>query len=165
MKSGSFLLLFNKLKTKIFLVLRSDFPVWGLTGGGLNDCEKPNDGAKRESIEETGFEVKLIKYIGKYKYNNYIIFVYEGRRVRGKFKPEFDGCKGRWFSVDCLPKNMIYLSKTIIKDALIERNKPFFKKCSLYNLRDFGLFLRHPLKLLKFIIVKLTKGFFVAAKN
>jgi ADP-ribose pyrophosphatase YjhB (NUDIX family) len=79
MKSGSFLLLFDKSKTKIFLVLRSDFPVWGLTGGGLNECEKPDDGAKRESVEETGFEVKLIKYIGKYKNNNnYIIFVYEG---------------------------------------------------------------------------------------
>ncbi len=165
MKSGSFLLLFNKSKTKIFLVLRSDFPVWGLTGGGLNDCEKPDDGAIRESIEETGFDVKLIKYIGKYRNNNFIIFVYEGRKVHGKFKPEFDGCKGRWFSVERLPKDMVYLSKTIIIDALSKGKKPFFKKCSLNNIRDFGLFLRHPLKVLKFFIVKLTKGFLVAIKN
>ena len=41
------------------LILRRDFRIWALLGGGLETGETPEDAAIREAYEESGYEVKI----------------------------------------------------------------------------------------------------------
>jgi len=45
-------------RKEVFLVFRSDFPVWVLTGGGIEEGETPQEAAIREAKEETGLDIK-----------------------------------------------------------------------------------------------------------
>ena len=51
---------------KILLTKRQDFEVWCLPGGHVDPWESVADAAKRESVEETGLEVELTRFIGVY---------------------------------------------------------------------------------------------------
>ncbi len=65
-RNGSTLILFrDNEKKEVFLVFRSDYPVWGTTGGGIEDGETPKQAALRETKEETGFKVKVVRRVGE----------------------------------------------------------------------------------------------------
>jgi 8-oxo-dGTP pyrophosphatase MutT (NUDIX family) len=105
---GSTVVLFkDDTKKEVFLVFRSDYPIWGTTGGAIEKNETPEEAALREAYEETGFKTKIIKYCGTYQLTHNKLHLYEGRIISGKFKPEFPGCKGKWFNVNQLPKDMV----------------------------------------------------------
>jgi len=156
-KDGSFLILFrNDQKKEVFLVFRSDYPLWVLTGGGIESGEKPDDAALREAEEETGFKVKLIKPLGVYEIvnkKNRKTYLSEGRVVSGTFRPEFPGCLGRWFSVDRLPLNTTYPTKATIRDAVNHSGQSVFRKMgSRITLKNnIHLILMHPFYFVKFL--------------
>lgn len=151
-KDGAFVVLFrDDSKKEVFLVFRSDYPIWGLTGGGIEKGEEPKEAAIREAKEETGFEVKLIKKLGTYEFLNKQrksirkTYLFEGRVVSGEFKPEYPGCKGGWFRVDKLPFETIYRAREKIYDTLSFK-EPFTKIVHKENsFRDFLILLRHPI--------------------
>jgi 8-oxo-dGTP pyrophosphatase MutT (NUDIX family) len=134
-KDGSFVVIFkNDLKKEVFLVFRSDMSIWNLTGGGIEDGETPEEAVIRETFEETGFKIEILHKLGIY--NNIDVktggvwnqtHLFEGRVVFGKFIPEFDGCKGEWFSVSKLPADIKPVTKTRIDDALTFGGKTFIK--------------------------------------
>ena len=134
---GSTVVLFkDDSKKEVFLVFRSDYPIWGTTGGGIEKGETPQQTAIREAFEETGFKVKITKHCGRY---------------------QFPGCKGKWFKVDQLPKNLLTRTKYEILDAANHQGKPFVKKGIAINLiNDLSVALRHPLAFLKYVYHKLT---------
>ena len=53
-------------KNEILLQHRGDDHFWGLPGGIMELGELPEDTAKREVFEETGFNVKIVRYLGDY---------------------------------------------------------------------------------------------------
>lgn len=66
-QNGSFLILFkDDSRKEVFLVFRSDYPIWVLTGGVIERGETPKSAAVREAEEESGFKVKLLREIGVY---------------------------------------------------------------------------------------------------
>jgi len=157
---GAFLVLFKDHQRKeVFLVFRSDFPVWVLTGGGIEEGETPQEAAIREAKEETGFEVKPVKKVGIYKLvsKNHILkntYFYEGRVVSGTFKPEFVGCRGERFSVDNLPADLITATKQLIREICQPINEPFVKEINrVFQLSDFKIALRHPFATIKFLTI------------
>jgi 8-oxo-dGTP pyrophosphatase MutT (NUDIX family) len=153
---GSTVVLFkDDTKKEVFLVFRSDYPIWGTTGGAIEKNETPEEAALREAYEETGFKTKIIKYCGTYQLTHNKLHLYEGRIISGKFKPEFPGCKGKWFKVNRLPKDMVTRTRREIIDAAHHQGKPFSKKGPMVNLKnDYPLALRHPLAFLKFFYNK-----------
>jgi len=56
---------------QILLTKRSDFAVWCLPGGALEDGESLAQAAIRETREETGLEVQLTRLIGVYSRPNW----------------------------------------------------------------------------------------------
>jgi len=110
------------------LILREDFHIWGLPGGGLEADETPEQAAIREAREETGYEVTIDRYIGKYHRSQFrdIRYVYRGHVTGGhalESGPETLAVK--WFSVDELPKRLAPSVREIIHDALSEQDEPF----------------------------------------
>jgi len=133
---GSFVVIFkDESRKEIFLVLRSDKPIWNLPGGGIEGNESPEDAAFRETFEETGFQISLARKVGTYKNIdiqtgdmwNYA-YLYEGRYTSGEFRPEFPGCEGRWFPIDALPDTAMPVTRTRIKDTLENTGIPFEKE-------------------------------------
>lgn len=164
-KNGSFVILFrNTLHQEIFLVYRSDYPIWVLTGGGIEKGETPEKAALREAEEETGFKVKLTRKIGVYHILNKQrkttrkTYFFEGRRTDGEFKPEFHGCKGEWFSINNLPVDLTFRTKQKILDAVNFSGKPFIKTITREPLLDnYQILLRHPFAAIKYIRDKYLK--------
>lgn len=110
------------------LILREDFRVWGLPGGGLEVGETPEQAAIREAREETGYEITIDRYIGKYHRPQFRDdrYVYRGHVTGGhalETGPETLAVK--WFSVHELPKRLAPSVREIVQDTLSERNEPF----------------------------------------
>lgn len=154
MRNGSALVLFkNDKKEEVFLVLRSDYPIWGTTGGGIEPGEKPEATAVREAVEETGFKVKLVRKVGVYKSNYSDSNLFEGRVLSGIFKPEFPGCRGKWFGVNCLPLSMTDWDKERVADCLNYQKEMFVKKNAPLSFRgNFHLLFLHPISTFKYLI-------------
>ena len=52
----------NETHTKALMVFHKKLGVWVIPGGHLEDNEYPHEGAKREILEETGVEAKILNY-------------------------------------------------------------------------------------------------------
>lgn len=143
-------------KKEVFLVYRSDYPVWATTGGGIEDNESPKEAAIREAYEETGFKIKITGHCGVYKIADHKSYLFKGRVISGKFRPEFPRCKGKWFSLNNLPKDIIKFKETQIFDAANHQGEPFDKKGRIFSLSDnYKLIIRHPFAFLKFCFTEL----------
>ncbi len=154
MQNGSFVVLFkDSARQEVFLVFRSDYPIWGITGGGIENGETSEQAAVREAFEETGFEVKILRKVGVYENGLAKTHLFEGRVIKGDFKPEFPGCRGAWFKVDNLPKDMTHRAKEKVQDVSSCFDKtPFVKKIQGELISDnLILVLRHPCYLLKYL--------------
>lgn len=120
----SFVVLTKNNKKEVFLVKRSDFPVWEPQGGGIEDKETPEATSIREVYEETGFRIKIVRKVAEYtnqKTNRITSHVFEGKYIAGTFKPEYNGCEGKWFDINNLPPQMTSTRKLMIKDCLENR--------------------------------------------
>lgn len=86
---------------------------YGLPGGRLNPSEKLIDCAKRELFEETGLNVKALKYIGVIRdlHDGYTFthFAYLCKSYRGVPKiAEPDKCSAwEWFEPHTIPKKTL----------------------------------------------------------
>lgn len=153
-QDGSFLVLFkDDSKKEVFLVFRTDYPIWVLTGGGIEPGETPKQAATREVFEETGFKIKILRQIGQYQYPHKSTYLFEGQYLSGTYKPEYEGNIGRWFFIDRLPLDLTSSTKRKIIDATNHHDQPFLKVINnelplRYNLH---LLARHPHAFIRFI--------------
>lgn len=90
--------------------------MWDIPGGFLEYGEHPEDGVKREALEETGLDVEIQDMLGifmdRYKHGDYeeatlnIAYIVNVRG--GKEKPGDDLEELQWFSVDELPSEIAF---------------------------------------------------------
>jgi len=141
----------------VFLVFRSDYPLWELTGGGMEAGETPEQTAIRETKEESGFEIKLVRKVGicyfytrkKFLRNSHL---FEGQVVSGEFVPEFLGCEGAWFKIKHLPLSVTSITKWRLKEALKRPQKPWGKDIDDDQLfQNLHLLFLHPIAGSKFL--------------
>lgn len=109
---------------KVLLTLRSDFPVWCLPGGAIEDGESLVEAAQRETFEETGAEVEIERIVGVYSRphwrnggNHEVVF--KGTHVAGDLVPQ-DGeaLEIAYFGLDELPKHLLWWHHDRIFDAV-----------------------------------------------
>jgi ADP-ribose pyrophosphatase YjhB (NUDIX family) len=155
---GSFVVLTRKSRTEVFLVLRSDFPVWECQGGGIENGETPKQCAIREAYEETGFKIKIERKVAEYinpKTKTIDSHIYEGKVVSGTYKREYPECEGRWFNVNNLPTNMIAIRKVMINDCLSNnKNQVIKNSINLMSFNNLRLFVTMPTRSVRYLIKK-----------
>lgn len=62
---GCFTIVVND-ENKLLLVKRNDYPLWDLPGGRLENEESLEECAIRETQEETGYKISIVKKVGEY---------------------------------------------------------------------------------------------------
>ncbi len=121
---GSCCVVINE-KEEVLLVLREDFRIWTLPGGGLEPNETWEQAAVRETLEETGYEVEIKQYVGEYwrpqlsHGKGDIMRVFVARVIGGSpSQHDKESIDVRWFPTASLPKGMFRFAREHLHDAL-----------------------------------------------
>ncbi|SFA90641.1 ADP-ribose pyrophosphatase YjhB, NUDIX family [Bacillus sp. cl95] len=117
---GCFTIVVNG-QDQILLVKRKDYPLWDFPGGRLEDNEKLEDCAIRETYEETGYKVIIEQKIGEYHFPYYddIQHIFKARIVGGKaIQNGGETAKVEWFHPRKVPLFLIPNRKHQIQDFL-----------------------------------------------
>lgn len=131
---GSCCVVFNE-KREILLVLREDFRIWTLPGGGLEPDETWEEAAVRETLEETGYGVMIKQYVGEYwrpqlshgKGDLMRVFIAQAKSC-SPVRHDKESVEVRWFPTASLPKRMFRFAREHIHDALISSPSPIIKE-------------------------------------
>lgn len=99
---------------RILLARRAHEPdagLWDTPGGFLDEGEAPEDGLRRELLEETGLDVELGSFVGAFMdvYGDapgapaVLNLVWRARVLGGEAVPADDVSELAWFPIDALP--------------------------------------------------------------
>ncbi len=109
---------------KVLLTLRNDFHVWCLPGGSTEDGETIAEAAARETREETGLEVRLLRLVGLYSRPGWLtgalhIASFTGEVTGGTLQPQAsEVLEMRYFGRDELPEALLLGHRQRVLDAL-----------------------------------------------
>ena len=120
---------------RVLLTLRTDVPVWCLPGGGVEPRESVEQAAVRETCEETGLQIEVVRLMGAYSRPNWRRggdhqIVVEARVVGGEIATSEESCRVEFFSLDNLPSNLVPWHHLYINDALERKGRhsePFLR--------------------------------------
>lgn len=79
---------------------------WGLPGGWMKRGEVPEEALARELLEETGFQIEVIRVLGVDADKVYarMDLVFEARLTGGEFRASEEVSEVGFFAMDALPK-------------------------------------------------------------
>jgi ADP-ribose pyrophosphatase YjhB (NUDIX family) len=107
-------------QNRVLLILRNDYDLWNLPGGGLEKGESPWQGVVREVKEETGLNVEIVRLTGVYSKTDKdeIVFSFECKIIDGELTLNEEAKEFQFFSFNELPKNMSQKQVERIEDLL-----------------------------------------------
>ncbi|HET7098799.1 MAG TPA: NUDIX hydrolase [Patescibacteria group bacterium] len=147
----------NDKGNKILLVKRRDYPIWVMPGGGIEKIETPKKAATRETFEESGFNVKIVRKIAEYSAGgNRISHFYLCKIVSGKPRTSRESSKVSFFSPKHLPNPISPLIANYIDD-FNKRHSMVIKKSSpkLSGLDIVKFIIFYPLISIRFLLTKI----------
>jgi ADP-ribose pyrophosphatase YjhB (NUDIX family) len=122
-------------KGEVLLVLREDFRIWALPGGGLEPDETWEQAAVRETLEETGYQVKIKKYVGEYRRPQMssgggdIKRVFLAEVIGGNLsRHDKESVDVRWFPTSALPRRLFAFAREHVQDALADSPSPIVRE-------------------------------------
>ncbi len=124
---------FNDNQTKVLLQKREDFRIWGLPGGHLEPNEGREEAGIRETLEETGYHIEIIDYVGEYHRPQLPnggdkTYVFTGRVTGGSSDNHgWEAVAVDWFFPTDLPKKTVSFAREYITDALKPSLEPVQK--------------------------------------
>lgn len=141
-------------RRQVLLLRREVFILWDLPGGAIEQDEDPADAAVRETREESGYEIALERFVGRYlcqsiySAGDQLTYVFRARVIGGaakRFGLETTGL--HWFPVRALPRGLQPLQRQMIADALADLPEPVerridFPRWKLYPARVVFFFMR-----------------------
>lgn len=157
-KQAVFGVVFNEDRSEVLLIKRRDIPVWVFPGGGLDQGETPEEGAVREVLEETGFEVRIVRKIAEYLPVNWMTqftHVFECRHVQGALTLGSETKDIRFFPLNQLPPLPPPYDRWI-QDAIANHDYLIRKKIEGVTLWILlKLFIQHPILVARYLLTKL----------
>ncbi len=152
-------LVFSQDRKKTLLIKRRDVPVWVLPGGGIEENETLENSIIREVLEETGFNVKILKKIGEYIPINKLsrfTHLYECQIISGEAKISDESKEVKFFDVKNLPKLIPPPYPEWIDDGLKNKNTLITRELKSVNYFSLikQLFL-HPILVFRFLLTKI----------
>jgi ADP-ribose pyrophosphatase YjhB (NUDIX family) len=109
-------------RDRVLLTLRTDVPVWILPGGGVEAGESVEQAAVRETREETGLLVQVVRLVGVYNRPHWRHedrqVVVEGRVVGGAIATSDESSEVAFFPLDRLPRDVVPWNVLYIGDAM-----------------------------------------------
>lgn len=111
----------------VLLVKRADTGVWTLPGGRREAAETIEAAAVRETKEETGYDVKLVRSLGTYNFPHLPalgkVFIFAGEVIAGEPKINKEISEIQWFTPDRLPPLLLPFHNQKIGDAITGKEK------------------------------------------
>jgi len=98
-------------------VLRPDSG-WGIPGGFLGYGEQPAEAIRRELIEETGLELKIVEMVRVRTVNRHIEILFRAKANGFASIKSHEINAFGWFKVDEMPEKMNQRQKSIIENLL-----------------------------------------------
>jgi len=125
---GSFGLIFDE-QDRILLVHRTDYDLWNLPGGTLEDCESPMSAVKREIKEETGLDIEVARLTSVYNKaeKNSISFTFLCKVIGGQIILSDESDKIKYFEINKIPSNTVPSQVERIKNYLEKPNEVSLK--------------------------------------
>ncbi len=150
-------LVFNKKGNQILLVKRRDYPIWVMPGGGIEKDETPEKATVRETFEESGFNVKIVRKIAKYSSGGgRTSHFYLCKTVSGKATISKESSKVLFFNPKHLPHPISPFIANYLYDfdknrgMVIKKSSP---KLSRLDIAKFIIF--YPLISIRFLLTKI----------
>jgi len=105
---------------RVLVIRRADNGAWEAPGGVLELDERPEDGACREVLEETGIKVDAVRLTGVYKNmaRGVVALVFLCRPVGGQERTSDESTAVRWLSREEVETHMIEAYAVRVLDAL-----------------------------------------------
>lgn len=129
---GTVAVILDETRSNVLLHLRDDQPMWSMPGGPPDFGESFSTCITRETKEETGLNIEIVRLIGVYSDPEFWIFSYpDGNRAHafaaafectvlsGELRPNMtDSLEVKWFPVDDLPDNVMPMHPKVIADCI-----------------------------------------------
>lgn len=155
MKNAVIGIVFSPDKKKLLILERRDVPVWVLPGGGIDENETSEEAIIRETFEETGLHVSIVKKIGEYYPINCLTaptHVFECKEESGHLSIGDETNNLGFYPIDNLPKNFFFLHRHWLQDALLNSHKILKKPISQITYWQVVKFLFfHPTLMIRYI--------------
>lgn len=153
-------IIFNEDKTELLLIKRKDIPIWVLPGGGVEPNEDPEAAVIRESLEETGLVVDVVRKCAEYTPQNKLgsfttTFICTIKSGNARLTEESAAIS--FFPLNSLPLLLFPLHKRWVLDALSTDNliqKPL--EGATYQ-EALKFLLRHPWIALRYLWTRFVK--------
>ncbi|MGI5259579.1 NUDIX hydrolase [Streptomyces angustmyceticus] len=105
---------------RVLVIKRADNGAWEAPGGVLELDERPEEGACREVLEETGIKVETERLTGVYKNmkRGVVALVFRCRPVGGTEQTSDESADVRWFTREEVENHMVEAYAVRVLDAL-----------------------------------------------
>lgn len=164
MKPGAIAIVLDAEKQNLLLVKRWDINVWVLPGGGIDDGETAEQAVIRETLEETGVEVIVVRKVAEYSPINRFTstaHLFVCQPVGGRIKLSDESAAVGYFPLDALPKKLFLYHREWLKEALaLAENAPPRRQpmSRLTFWRIFGFYFSQPIAGIRYLIRKMIAG-------
>jgi ADP-ribose pyrophosphatase YjhB (NUDIX family) len=95
---------------------------WTIPGGRLEPRESPTDALLREVAEETGYVVRVSRFVGVYSapFRDDLVLMFVAEIIgRSEWRPNDEIAEARYFRPDDLPDSMTSRTLARIRDAVV----------------------------------------------